>query len=226
MRNLFGYSRVLAIGDIHGMYDKLIALMDEVRFDPAEDLLVCLGDYVDRGTQSLECLDYVMDLQQHHPERVIALLGNHEFAMLDYFEFRTGSGLMWLDNGGQATLRQFLQLPDTELKKRFRWISGLPICYQKDNFYFCHAGIDPYYPLAEQRKKDLLWIRQKFFFSYHGNETIVVGHTPVQYVLSFPSGVPIPLFLPNNIMMCDTGAYLPDGKLSCVDVLSRKVWQA
>lgn len=58
------YKRILAVGDIHGMYDKLIKLMDKVQFDPAEDLLVFLGDYIDRGPQSLECLDYVINLKQ------------------------------------------------------------------------------------------------------------------------------------------------------------------
>ena len=49
MQNLFGYSRVLAIGDVHGMYEKLIKLMDKIRFNPDEDLLIFLGDYIDRG---------------------------------------------------------------------------------------------------------------------------------------------------------------------------------
>ena len=54
------YKRILAVGDIHGMYDKLIALIEQVQFSPVEDLLIFLGDYIDRGPQSLECLDYVM----------------------------------------------------------------------------------------------------------------------------------------------------------------------
>ena len=49
MKNLFGYTRVLAVGDIHGMHEKLITLMEKVQFDPEEDLLVFLGDYVDGG---------------------------------------------------------------------------------------------------------------------------------------------------------------------------------
>ena len=43
------YKRILAVGDIHGMYDKLIALMKKVKFDPEDDLLIFLGDYIDRG---------------------------------------------------------------------------------------------------------------------------------------------------------------------------------
>lgn len=62
------YRRILAVGDIHGMYQKLLSLMDQVQFNPAEDLLVFLGDYIDRGPQSLECLDYVMDLCKQFPE--------------------------------------------------------------------------------------------------------------------------------------------------------------
>ena len=56
MKNLFGYSRVLAVGDIHSMYEKLIMLMEKIQFDPEEDLLVFLGDYIDRGPDSIQCL--------------------------------------------------------------------------------------------------------------------------------------------------------------------------
>lgn len=59
------YKRILAVGDIHGMYDKLIKLMEQVQFNPAEDLLIFLGDYIDRGPQSLECVDYVMALNNY-----------------------------------------------------------------------------------------------------------------------------------------------------------------
>ena len=61
MKDLFGYARVIAIGDIHGMYEKLTALMEKISFDPEEDLLVFLGDYIDRGPDSVNCLQYVSD---------------------------------------------------------------------------------------------------------------------------------------------------------------------
>lgn len=54
MKNLFGYSRVLAIGDIHGMYEKLITLLVKIQFNPEEELLVFLGDYIDRGPDSAQ----------------------------------------------------------------------------------------------------------------------------------------------------------------------------
>ena len=55
-----------------------------------------------------------------------------------------------------------------------------------------------------------------------GEKTIVVGHTPVQQ-LGFE---PVPQFLNNNIILCDTGSFIDAGMLSCVDVLSGKYWQS
>lgn len=149
------YKRILAVGDIHGMYQKLLSLMDQVQFNPDDDLLVFLGDYIDRGPQSLECLDYVMDLYKQYPERVIPLLGNHEAMCLNYYRYENRRRsymmdcldkqmvLVWLDNGGTDTHRQFKKLKRPELQKRLRWMQMLSNHYQVGDFYFCHAGIQP-----------------------------------------------------------------------------------
>lgn len=228
------FKRILAVGDIHGMYDKLIALMEIVKFDPEQDLLIFLGDYIDRGPQSLESLDYVMALNKQYPERVICLKGNHESMCSNYYMYEghkhsfmsEGNDLqmilVWLDNGGKDTFRQFKKLKKQALQKRLRWMRTLPNHFQIGNYYFCHAGVEPYIPLDKQREEDLLWIRKWFIKMYHKEEIIVVGHTPVQY-LDYP---PVPQFLDNHIILCDTGSFLNGGKLSCVDVLSRNFWQA
>lgn len=243
------YKRILAVGDIHGMYDKLIALIEQVQFSPVEDLLIFLGDYIDRGPQSLECLDYVMNLQQQYPERVVCLKGNHEALCVNYYWFKADkigfilagkdlqAALMWSGNGGKETKKQFTKLKKPELQARLSWMRKLPNCYQIEDFYFCHAGIAPKVSLREQREQDLLWIRDEFFDWYDGCDgTIVVGHTPVQYWYCQEGELPnTPQFKKNHIIMCDTGAYMDgmplnsrivSGKLSCVDVLSKMFWQA
>jgi len=236
MKNLFGYSRVLAVGDIHGMYEKLIKLMDKINFVPEDDLLIFLGDYIDRGPDSGKCLQYIYDLQQTCPNSVVCLMGNHEVMMTSYFMQKSGSyhnlivdyADSWLENGGFATMKQLDEL-GTETKERLvTWASNLPVQFRFQEFIFCHAGIDPDVPLEVQNEYDMLWRRQQWWEQYRGKEIIVVGHTPVQKVKKSGQGrkTPKPLFLPNNIIMCDTGAYMPGGKLSCVDVLSRGVWQA
>ncbi len=133
MKNLFGYSRVLAVGDIHGMYEKLIKLMEIIQFDPEEDLLVFLGDYIDRGPDSVKCLRYVYDLQRTCPDSVVCLLGNHEVMMSSYLMQKRGSyntliadyADSWLENGGFETLQQLnanrlLQQYEAEERSRLR----------------------------------------------------------------------------------------------------------
>ena len=232
MKDLFGYARVIAIGDIHGMYEKLTALMEKIRFDPEEDLLVFLGDYIDRGPDSVKCLQYVYDLQHRNPDSVICLLGNHEVMLSSYLIEKRGIyntligdySESWLENGGFQTLQQ---LKETDAKKReelLAWVTDLPVKYQYQEFFFCHAGIDPDVPLSVQNEYDMLWRRRKWWEQYKGAETIVTGHTPIQKIKKVTRSVK-PLSLPNRVIMCDTGAYMAGGKLSGVDVLSRKVWQ-
>ena len=232
MKDLFGYARVIAIGDIHGMYEKLTALMEKISFDPEEDLLVFLGDYIDRGPDSVKCLQYVYDLQRRNPDSVICLLGNHEVMLSSYLIEKRGIyntligdySESWLENGGFRTLQQ---LKETDAKKReelLAWVTDLPVKYQYQEFFFCHAGIDPDVPLSVQNEYDMLWRRRKWWEQYKGTETIVTGHTPIQKIKKVTRSVK-PLFLPNRVIMCDTGAYMTGGKLSGVDVLSRKVWQ-
>lgn len=237
MQNLFGYSRVLAIGDVHGMYEKLIKLMDKIRFNPDEDLLIFLGDYIDRGPDPGRCLQYIFALQQQYPDVVVCLMGNHEVMMSSYFVQKRGSynnlivdyAGSWLDNGGLETLKQLDEMDADTKEELLQWVMNLPVKYQYQDYFFCHAGVDPDVPLAVQNEFDMLWRRQQWWEQYKGEETLVVGHTPVQKVMKLTGKerrTPKPLFLANHVIMCDTGAYMSGGKLSCVDVLAGKVWQA
>ena len=61
------------IGDIHGCYDEFRSMLDKIQLSEA-DTLICLGDYIDRGSQSLEMLEWL----ENKPDNVIALRGNHE----------------------------------------------------------------------------------------------------------------------------------------------------
>ena len=200
-------SRVMAVGDVHGQYDKLKKLMRKIKFDPAQDKLIFLGDLIDRGPESLQCFDYVMHLQKQHPESVIYLMGNHEREMLDYYDAlaKTKDELdvrllnrtsQWLVYGGDKTLPQLQKLGAKALQNRLDYARNLPLYYRMGDFYFCHAGVKPGVPLDQQQEKDLIWIRSEFYEGYQGKETVVVGHTP------------------------------ENGRLSCIDVITKYVWQA
>ena len=178
-------SRVMAVGDVHGQYDKLKKLMRKIKFDPAQDKLIFLGDLIDRGPESLQCFDYVMHLQKQHPESVIYLMGNHEREMLDYYDAlaKTKDELdvrllnrtsQWLVYGGDKTLPQLQKLGAKALQNRLDYARNLPLYYRMGDFYFCHAGVKPGVPLDQQQEKDLIWIRSEFYEGYQGKETVPI----------------------------------------------------
>src|SRR5689334_1933596 len=67
-----------AIGDIHGCYDELQALLELIKFDSAADQLWFTGDLVNRGSQSLQVLRFVKSLQH-----AVVALGNHDIHLLE-----------------------------------------------------------------------------------------------------------------------------------------------
>ncbi len=65
------------LGDIHGQFSDLLNILKIVG-DPSNQNYLFLGDYVDRGKQSLECICLLMTLKIKFPKNVFLLRGNHE----------------------------------------------------------------------------------------------------------------------------------------------------
>ena len=188
---------LFAIGDIHGHFDKLMALMRycrefaEARSDRHAEFIL-LGDYVDRGPASRQVLEFL----DSKPGNLRCICGNHEDFMVGALD--GGNALAnWLSNGGGETLasyrEQFIrQIPASHLNL----IASLPVYIDDGIRLFVHAGIDPGNPAARERRT-LLWTRT------HPPETqlldrfLVHGHTPV------PTAKPE---LKRNRLNLDTGA--------------------
>ena len=69
-------------GDIHGQYYDLLRVFDILKYPPQSTFLF-LGDYVDRGKQSLECLLLLLCLKIKYPDKIFLLRGNHECEALN-----------------------------------------------------------------------------------------------------------------------------------------------
>ena len=96
--------RTLIIGDIHGCLELLKRLMDRVKWQPDQDRLIFLGDYIDRGPDSKGVIDFLLQLMRES-EKVQCLMGNHESMFLD---FLSGVDIStFLINGGEDTLRSY-----------------------------------------------------------------------------------------------------------------------
>jgi serine/threonine protein phosphatase 1 len=95
--------RTIAIGDVHGCSAALRALLDAVAPAP-DDVVVLLGDYIDRGPDSKGVLDLLLDLVGRC--QLIPLLGNHEEMVLAALsDHKALEG--WLSCGGAETVLSY-----------------------------------------------------------------------------------------------------------------------
>ena len=244
------YKRILVIGDIHANFDGLMSLWEKVSVT-ADDLVIFLGDYIDRGKQAAEVLQWIMQKSKY--ENFIFLFGNHEQMMVSTFSNRYEPEF-WLSNGGNSTLRNLKMNPEV-LIEIINFIANLAIYHSMKiggrEYIFVHAGIRGNFSMEEQDVEYLLWAREEFLNKnngYNGDAMVIVGHTPIQKLfiennsVMFDAGyigkfliantqkknIKIqPYKVPNrNILMMDTGSYMEDGKISCVDILSGEFWQS
>ena len=218
--------RVYAIGDIHGRFDLLQILYGEIRRDleksrPQRSTEIFLGDYIDRGPQSREVIEWLLRSQPACDER-ICLMGNHEDLLLRALSDEDEVAV-WFHNGGVATLlsyyegsRSFLTFADardaflTAFPSHHRaFVGKLPRIIELGGYIFVHAGLNPARAIDAQLAHDLVWIREPFLSSNADFGRIVVhGHTPATE----------PEVRANRINI-DTGAFFT-GRLTCL-VLER-----
>jgi serine/threonine protein phosphatase 1 len=193
--------RVYAIGDIHGCLPQLQALRQKIDDDAAvapeaRRVLVYIGDYVDRGSDSRAVLDFLM-ADAAPGLSVVHLKGNHEDYMLRFFQGDLEAGAGWIANGGDATLASYgvevssLWPEFSELKQlqsqfsaaapaaHIAFLNSLGDRHVEGGYAFVHAGVAPGVALADQKEEDLLWIRKRFLDSNAMHDYVIVhGHTP------------------------------------------------
>lgn len=213
--------RTFAIGDVHGCAKALRALIDQIQ-PTAEDIIVPLGDYVDRGPDSRAVLDQLIELEKRC--QLFPLLGNHELMMLSALE-SLDSLRFWLHCGGAATLESYggdvADIPEAHVS----FIRSCRNYYETDTHFFLHANYDPQLPLDEQPERLLFW--EHLVFYDNGMHTIpsrhftgkiaIVGHTPQENgeILDLGDVVCIDTFCVGS--GCLTAMELPSGRLCQTD---------
>lgn len=218
--------RIYAIGDVHGCHTMLAEMHDDIAADlaaypPADHRLIHIGDYADRGPNSAAVIERMVELTASDP-RVVCLRGNHDVMLTDFLDDPSGTGGMFIANGGGETLGSYgvtlnrfawlmsdysvlaRQLTERMPAAHQSFIRNLPLTARFGDYFFCHAGIRPGVPLDEQAAEDLVWIREEFLLDESDHGVVVVhGHTPARE----------PEVRPNRINI-DTGAVY-GGRLTC-----------
>lgn len=210
--------RIFAVGDIHGCSSKLEDIMKLMDIDAKNDMLVFMGDYIDRGKDPKGVVDIVLNLRERI-KKVVCLLGNHEQMFLDYLsddKFKK----FFLANGGESTIASYgfvktdegmkVNVPDSHMQ----FFKSLLPYYETNDYIFVHAGLKPDIPLEKQEVEDLIWIRHEFIRSpCDFGKTVVFGHTPLARPL-----------IDSNKIGIDTGAAY-GGKLTCVQLPKVRIYQ-
>jgi serine/threonine protein phosphatase 1 len=209
--------RTLAIGDIHGCHTALTCLLREVR-PKAEDQVIFLGDYIDRGPASREVINTLLKLDRTC--RPVFLRGNHEVMIL---EARADplKARLWQGYGGLEALASYGAKFDAN------WVAAIPDSHwgflertarfhETDRHIFVHGGLDSGLDMSEQPDVFLFWEFFDQMKPHKSGKRIICGHTPQH------SGEINDL----NFAACiDTGA-VRGGWLTCLDVESGQYWQA
>lgn len=217
--------RVFVFGDLHGCLAEPALLVEHLVNNEGlckEDYVVFLGDYIDRGLESRELIDFLIGLRHKFP-RTIFLQGNHEAMLTDYLSGTGRFGPSFLFNGGVETLLSYQISPTISPKEiqssipaeHMEFLSWLELGAEMKDFFLVHAGLDPRKAVAEQSDAEMCWIRDEFiYFNHSFNKVVVFGHTPFRDVF---------FDLPYKIGI-DTGLVFGN-KLSCLELTKGCVYQ-
>ena len=201
---------IFAISDIHGNLDAMEKTVKQLLpyLSVGNSKLIMLGDYIDRGRESCECLQLAYDLQQKFgKDKVIVIKGNHEAWFIDFLK---GNGDDWLaEDEKYRTTRTFLtEKQMEELNKIYQreerlafliktiknnhkvlltWVNQLPLYFETDTQIFVHAGVDEDIPEEEMEWCTLATGEWTFLGKYPPTKgkfykDIIAGHVAAKQV--------------------------------------------
>lgn len=206
--------RRFVIGDIHGCAKALRSLIETIDPKP-EDELIFLGDYVDRGPNSKDVVEQLLELQRRC--QLVALRGNHEIMLLGVALGGLDSEA-WLRCGGQATLASYGGSLEKIPPAHFEFFQGLRPYYETDDAIFVHAGYQFDCEISRQDEVTTYWghLTSPLPPRHCSGKRVFVGHTPQ------PGGE----ILHTEHLICVDTYCFGGGYLSALDVNTFELIQA
>lgn len=185
---------LFVVSDIHGEYELFKSLLNHV--DENLHQLVLIGDLLDRGKNSKECLLLGCELVEN--KKAIYLRGNHEQLFLDFLKDSENRYSNYLLNGGGETIESLLHegaleeyspteismMIQTRYKKLVLFLESLPYYFEWEDYVCVHAGLNlSLKNWQDTSKRDCLWIREPFHqLPNKTKKKVIFGHTPTKYL--------------------------------------------
>lgn len=248
-------NRTFAIGDIHGDLAALKRVLLKLPRPDAQDTIVLLGDYVDRGPESRQVIEFVRQaMPKAFASKIVALRGNHEDGWI-----RVASGgwpefIIPTPNGCLATMRSYTGKihfeGDVPSKEEFGvmqragffpddvvdWMMNLPFFYEDAHAIYVHAGLVRengsgrwLHPSETSPRETLLWVRTMDFFQNYRGKRVVCGHTSTDNLppelSQFTPEDPLDMWVYENVLAIDTGCG-KGGFLTAVELPSMVVYES
>ena len=196
------------IGDIHGYSETFNQLIKKLNLNE-NDIVICLGDLIDKGPDSFQVLKTVEESKQ-----IFSLRGNHEEMMRLSISLDHGRMMKsWIKYGGLSTLESISADKNNQIELARKWlpfIENMPTEIILNQFRLVHAGYEDKMPLGSQNNQQRMWGRSIFQVKKPLDKyrQIIVGHTPVQK---------LNILSENNIWVSEI--FLIDGRPSvkCID---------
>jgi len=228
---------VWIVGDIHGCRQTFEALLDQLNLGEG-DMVLCIGDLVDRGPDSHGVLSIV-----YERDEIRSVMGNHEQIMADALRASSTDSMMlfWQGRiGGDKTLDSMPGSDEQQRQRAIEWLEftdSLPTEVVLDQFRIVHAGYQINIPLEDQTDQDRLKSRTIFLADrpLDENRQIIAGHTPVQKLGTFGVEPPSDGIWTSTIktvngrpavLLIDTGVVLERSlrpRLSAIDLQTGRV---
>lgn len=245
--------RTFAFGDIHGEASHFARVWAQLPALDADDTVVFLGDYMNRGPDSRGVLEQLMAMPKATPARVVCLRGNHEDAWLRVYTEGWDEFVLHPDHGCLPTLRSFVGKAVSNARPKatnaemalmasgeflpanvVEWLTQLPFWYEDDRGIYVHAGLpaagkDFLHPSQVRPAALLAWVRTDDFVRNYRGSKVIFGHTPVTLLptelSSYTPDDPDDAWVNENVVGLDTGCGL-GGFLTAIELPAMRMYES
>jgi len=214
--------RVFIIGDVHGCYKTLCALIEKLP-NKYDEKIIFVGDLIDRGPSSAEVVELIRNANYD------VVLGNHEELMIEFLEIEEEYNNWWIKNGGDKAIHSYKQKYNESYKDKMKndveWMTNLPVYLeynlkndQNRKLVVSHSSINNYWANPKLSKEDIIWNRK--VMNPHNIIDVpeifnVFGHT------IFDSPI-----IRDSFACIDTGAFKGfSGELTAIEFPSMKIYK-